>query len=112
MIPLSAEFIAWKNAQSRAPIVILVDIEINDSTTLRYVMGDPTGTGGVTYLGETYTPCAYEIEEHEQDIRGDFATCDLHVSNINSLAAAYIEANEIQGQQVTITLVQLETLRT
>ena len=105
MRSLSAELKVWKDAQSRlVPLITLFEIEVNDTTTLRLVQGDPTGTGSVTFGGNTYMACAIEREAHEENIEGDFPSFQLVVSNINGVAGGYIEQNELDGREVTIRI--------
>lgn len=103
MRSLSTELKVWKDSQGRlVPLITLYDIEVNDSTTLRLVEGDPDCTGSVTFGGQTYTAAAITREEHDENVEGDFPSFRLQVSNINGVAGGYIEANELDGRQVTI----------
>jgi hypothetical protein len=103
MRSLSSDLKIWKDSQDRlVPLVTLYDIEVNDTTTLYLVEGDPTGTGSVTYGGHTYLACAIEQEQRAENVEGDFPSFQLLVSNINGVAGGYIEANELDGRQVTI----------
>jgi hypothetical protein len=103
MRSLSTELKTWKDSQSRlVPLITLFDIEVNDSTTMRLVQGDPDGSGSVTFGGNPYTACAIEREEHTENVEGDFPSFRLLISNINGVAGGYIEANELDGRQVTI----------
>lgn len=111
MIPSSAALKTWKNAESRAsPIAVLFDIEIDSTTTLRLVEGDPTGTGSVAYGGNSYLAAAISRQDQDQNIEGDIGTFTISVSNINGVAAGYIERYELDGNKVTITQVPLSIL--
>lgn len=103
MRELSTELKVWKDSQDRlVPLITLYEIEVNDSTTMRLVEGDPDGTGTITFGGQTYNACAIEREEHEENIEGDYPSFQLLISNINGVAGGYIEQNELDGRQVTI----------
>lgn len=101
----------WKNADDRgSPIVVLYEIDIDDSTILRLVAGDPTGTGSIVYDGETYFAAAIERGDTEQNIAGDFRATTIGVSNIDGVAGGYIEQYDLDGQEVRIITVLKETL--
>jgi len=103
MRSLSTDLKTWKDSQSRlVPLITLFDIEVNDTTTLRLVQGDPDGTGTITFAGNPYMAAAIKREEHNENVEGDFPSFRLLVSNINGVAGGYIEANELDGRKVTI----------
>lgn len=111
MIPSSAALKAWKNAEARAsPLAILYDIEIDDTTTLYLVEGDPSGTGSVSFGGHTYLATSISRQEQEQNIEGDLGTFVIAVSNVTGVAGGYIERNELDGRKVTITQIPLSTV--
>lgn len=103
MRSLSTALKAWKDSQDRTvPLITIFDIEVNDTTTMRLVQGDPDGSGSVTFGGNTYTACAIEREEHNENIEGDYPSFRLLISNVNGVAGGYIEQNELDGRRVTI----------
>ena len=111
MITVSDYMKSWKAEDGqRNPLAVLFDIQINDTTTLRLAQGNPTGTGSVIYNGQTYTAAAIAIDDIEQTIEGDLRERRLAVSNIDGIAGGYIETQDLEGRQVTITHVPLETL--
>jgi len=112
MKDLGVNLQAWKAGDTRTdPLVHLYEIEIDDSTTLRLVRGDPLGSGSVTYLGETYTAAAIGEDEVTENIEYDLPQRRLTVSNVDGIAGGYIENYELDGRQVTILRMTLETLR-
>jgi len=112
MIPSSYTLKAWKNAVSReSPMATLFSIDVGGATPLRLVQGDPTGTGSVTYGGNSYTAAVIVLGESEQNIDGEIGTFSLAISNINGVAGGYIEANELDGRTVTIIRVPISTIK-
>src|SRR5262245_31182663 len=111
MLQISDALKQWKAADGIVrPVVELYDIEVDDVPVLRLVSGDPTGTGSVTYQSNVYTAAAIARGDIEQTIEGDLNQLRLVVSNVDGVAGGYIERNTLQGRQVTITTVLLETL--
>jgi phage-related protein len=109
-LPTSSTLKAWLAAEGQPdPLVTLYDIEVSDAVTLRLVEGNPTGKT-LTFNGNVYTPAAIRREELSQTIEGDLGAFRLAVSNIDGIAGGYIEQNELEGRQVTITMVPLSTL--
>lgn len=110
MRELSADLKIWKDSQDRlVPLITLYEIEINDSTMLRLVEGDPDGSGSINYAGNTYMACAIQREEYSENIEGDYPSFRLLVSNINGVAGGYIEQNELDGRKVTIRTMLLRS---
>jgi phage-related protein len=108
---LSAALKAWKAEEGQTvPVVVLYDIEVTDSTTLRLVQGNPTGAGSLTYDGNVYLAAAIELRDVEESVEGDVRDRELAVSNIDGIAGGYIEQNDLEGRRVTITTVLLSTL--
>lgn len=108
-LPTSAALKNWIADGHAVPLVTLYDISVSDAVTLRLVEGNPTGSP-ITYAGNVYTPAAIRREALEQTIEGDLSTFQLSVSNVDGVAGGYIENNELDGRQVTITTVPLSTL--
>lgn len=100
----------WKDDPDGVPIVELYSIAVDDVTTLRYVAGDPHGTGSVEYDGETYTAIQIEREEIREGIEGDLPSCRLAISNVNGIAGGYIEREDLEGRPVTYIATPLDLL--
>ena len=96
----------WKSVEGQAdPLIVLFDIEVDTGEVLRLSMGNPTGTGSITYDGNEYRAAAIELQEVEETIEGDLRDRQLAISNIDGIAAGFIELKNLEGRQVTITTV-------
>lgn len=102
---------SWKAPDGiTSPLVVLYDISVTDAITLRLMGGNATGTGSITYSGNVYTAAAIDREDTTETVEGDLPQTRLGVSNIDGVAGGYIETYDLEGRQITITTVPLETL--
>lgn len=111
-LPISSALRSWKEQESITdPIIRLYDLEVDDEgTVLRFVEGDPLGTGTLSYGGEDYLAIGIKREKFEQSIEGELPRIKLQVSNIDGVAGGIIETNDLEGRRVTITRVRLSQI--
>lgn len=88
---LPAALIAEKNKISNtSPWLVLLDIVLSDSSTLRL----SSGLSEVSFGGNTYSPFDMAIQHVSQSIQGDIPEVNISVSNADRVIQGYIEALE------------------
>lgn len=102
MKTLNASLILEKNKlASASPWIILFEIEIDDSTTLRLA----AYLEDVTFDSNTYTAFPAIVDALKEDSQGKLNTLNISVANINRTISAYVENNNMLGRDVTIKIV-------
>ena len=80
------------------PTVFLVELEVDDSTTLRYAHN----TRDVTFGGQTYSKKNVQLSTMQADMKGGTPTWNLVVDNSNRALSTYLEGDKINGRSVLI----------
>lgn len=103
MRTLPADLILSKNLlEDGNPWLLLLDIELDDSTTIYLVRN----TEDITFDGQVYTAFPFEIEASVQRSKGEIPTIQLRVSNVTRTIQAYLEAySGLVGNSVTLRVV-------
>lgn len=97
---LTATVLSAKNAQSNSsPWFYLVDIEVSDILTARYVRN----TEPVVFNGVTYSPAGLTIDTIKTDARGGLNEVQITVPNLTREVSAYVLQNEMRGRRVILT---------
>ena len=105
MIDLGDRTRAWAQEDDRKdPFITLYEIDLDGSTTLRLVKGDPLGIGKVTYNGEDYLAAKIVDQEIEETLSRDLPEYELRISNVDGVAGGIMEAYELDGRKITVRL--------
>jgi len=92
MKSLSEALIREKNRLATPSVwIILLEITLTDSTTLRLARN----TEDITFDGDVYTAFPFEIDSIGQHSKGEIPTVRLKISNITQLMQPYLE--ELEG---------------
>lgn len=110
MRDLSANILEWAEARERGVVAELYSLIAPDGTPYRYVAGDPLGAGGLTFDGNFYTAAAITRDQEERTLGESIPNFRINISNVNGFAGSIIQQNDLEGQNITITFVLLETL--
>lgn len=104
---------AWLSVgKGTDPLVELVEIEINSSTRVYFVNGRPDGNASVSFDGNTYIARSFEVEGVSENVQNNAAQGSLTLSNADGAAAAFIENNVLEGNEVIVSRIPLSLLGT
>ena len=104
MYPLDSTFKTEKNKASNQPIFLYLIEKYNGVDDLPLAEWD-TDITYPTSGGVTYTKFPIKHDQIGENSQGEIDTFKVTVSNINRTIQAYIEANDLRGKKVTLTLV-------
>ena len=111
MKTISADLQSWKAVEDQEdPLVTLVDVEIDDTTTVYLVSGHPDGTKQITFQSNNYVHANLDLGEPKENVESNLFSLELSISNLDGVAGGYIELNELEGRQVTIRHIPLSKL--
>jgi phage-related protein len=104
---LNASLVLEKNKlYSKAPWIHLFAIVIDSDTTI-YRAAYPED---VTWNGQTYTATPIWIDPEKQTSSGRLADLTVHIANVDQTISAYVENNQLTGNNVTIYIVSASDL--
>ena len=108
MRTLPASVILEKNKLANdAPFLILLDIVLVSTTTIRLVRN----TSDIVYGGNTYTAFPFELNNARESNTGEIEAMQIMVGNVTRSLQAYLEEeNGCIGAEVTITVLHADHL--